>query len=192
MQLMNGSDIVFIALGSNLTTQGRPSSQIVNAAIDRITSAGYRLMTKSPLFETPAFPAGSGPNYINAVAAYESDQKASDILVDLHKIEADFDRQREVRWAPRSLDLDLLLFGDRVLPNTTIWHHWAGLDDQAAQTQAPEELILPHPRLHKRAFVLAPLREIAALWRHPVLDETVEDFWNQLDLADRAEVRRIN
>jgi 2-amino-4-hydroxy-6-hydroxymethyldihydropteridine diphosphokinase len=131
----------YVALGANL---GDPAATVraAGAALARID--GARLVAVSALYRTAPVGLRDQPDFINAVAALDVDRTvlpAPTFLAALFAIEAAFGRVRTVRNAPRTLDLDLLLYGD------------ARQDDPA--------LILPHPRLAERAFVLAPLAEIA-------------------------------
>lgn len=86
------------------------------------------------------------------------------------------------------LDLDLLAVGDLICPDIARYRDWAGLGLQDQMRLAPGELILPHPRMHERAFVLVPLMDIAPDWRHPVLGKTVAEMHAALDPADLAEI----
>lgn len=135
---------------------------------------GLAVRRLSRFWRTPAHPAGSGPDYVNAAAAVATGLDPAGTLEALHRIEAAFGRTREgARWQSRTLDLDLLAMDDRVLPDGTVQDRWRGLAPEAQALEAPEELILPHPRLQDRGFVLAPLAEIAPGWRHPRTGLTV-------------------
>ena len=107
----------------------------------------------------------------------------------LHRIEYLFGRERVSRWGARPLDLDLIGTGRRVLPDAATSLKWMALDPEVQRRSAPETLILPHPRMHERAFVLIPLAEVAPGWRHPVLGRTVAEMAAALP-ADPA-LRRL-
>ena len=94
----------------------------------------------------------------------------------LHGVEDQLGRTRPVRWGPRVCDLDLLIHGDEIRPDVTAVRQWMALDDAAAANVVPDQLLLPHPRLHLRGFVLLPLQEIAADLRHPILGLTVREM----------------
>jgi 2-amino-4-hydroxy-6-hydroxymethyldihydropteridine diphosphokinase len=128
----------YVALGSNL---GNPV-QTVEDAIDAMAALrGSLLKAISSLYRTAPVGLKHQPDFINAVVAVDTRLGPHELLDELFALEARFGRERSVRNAPRTLDLDLLLHG------TTV--------------QDDPELILPHPRMHERAFVLAPLAEIA-------------------------------
>ena len=130
---------VYIGLGSNLQ---QPIAQVQQALQALAALPTTQLLGHSRLYRsTPMGPAGQ-PDYINAVAALETSLSALDLLLALHAIERAQGRIRDgQRWGPRTLDLDILLYGDECI--------------NLAQ------LIVPHPGLHERNFVLYPLHEIA-------------------------------
>ena len=130
--------IAYVALGANLID---PITQVraALAALEQIPES--RVLSASSLYSTEAITADKQPDYVNAVAALETTLTPDTLLTALFDIENRFGRQREYHHAPRTLDLDLLLY-----------------DDQTIDT---ERLQVPHPRMHLRAFVLKPLTEIA-------------------------------
>ncbi|TMV71653.1 2-amino-4-hydroxy-6-hydroxymethyldihydropteridine diphosphokinase, partial [Thioclava sp. BHET1] len=106
-------------------------------------------------------------------------------------VEAAHGRARAARWGGRTLDLDLIAVGDLVAPDAEVQASWRALDPQLQRERAPDRLILPHPRLQDRAFVLVPVADVAPEWRHPLLGITVRDMLDRLPAADIAGVVAI-
>jgi 2-amino-4-hydroxy-6-hydroxymethyldihydropteridine diphosphokinase len=130
--------VAFVGLGSNL---GEPESQVQQAfqSLDAIPHT--RVVKRSSLYRSEPQGYAEQPRFVNAVAQLETGLPAERLLAELHAIEARQGRSRSFPNAPRTLDLDLLLFGKAVIDT--------------------EKLKVPHPRMHERAFVLLPLVEIA-------------------------------
>jgi 2-amino-4-hydroxy-6-hydroxymethyldihydropteridine diphosphokinase len=183
---------VIIAIGGNLQGQKDSTLEQVKSAIYEISQSLGGVVGKSGVYQTPCFPPGAGPDFVNAAITCESDMPAEAILKVLHDIESRAGRTRTQRWGPRVLDLDLLAVGDQICPDLASYRHWAGLGPAEQMRLAPQELILPHPRLHERAFVLVPLMDVAPDWCHPVLGKTVAQMHAALDPADLAEIRPIS
>ncbi|RYG91631.1 2-amino-4-hydroxy-6-hydroxymethyldihydropteridine diphosphokinase [Loktanella sp. IMCC34160] len=177
-----------IALGGNVTSNEITPEKRLLLAMDRIAETVGDITDQSAIYRTPCFPAGAGPDYANAVIRVRTDLEPADILTRLHEIEAAFGRERVQRWGERTLDLDLLAVGDAVLPDRATWDHWAGLPLDDQKVAAPDQLILPHPRIQDRAFVLVPLCDVAPDWTHPVLGKTAADMCAALPAEQRAEV----
>ncbi len=177
-----------IALGSNLTSVFGSPEETLRLGLEKLSDAGLLVAQTSRFFETPCFPAGAGPDYVNACAELHTDLGARDLLAVLHGVEAEFGRDRAQRWASRTLDIDLLTLGSQVHPDRETQEGWQALSIENQQLRAPDQLILPHPRLQDRAFVLVPLADIAADWTHPVLGVTVMAMLDKLPEADRAAV----
>ncbi len=177
MQLPKRAQLL-IALGSNQTWQNDAPEVVIFNAVDALGEKYFDVMRRSRLYQSPSFPLGSGPDYLNGCVVVtlrnESDfVEVSDVLDALHKIEARFGRKRGARWASRSLDLDLLAVDGVILPDRDGYGFWRDLPLADQKVQTPETLILPHPRMQDRAFVLVPLAEIAPDWQHPVSGLTV-------------------
>ncbi|MEH6739811.1 MAG: 2-amino-4-hydroxy-6-hydroxymethyldihydropteridine diphosphokinase, partial [Sulfitobacter sp.] len=88
----------------------------------------------------------------------------------------------------RTLDLDIIAVGSQVLPDAQTHQYWRELPLDKQETITPQELILPHPRLAERAFVLVPLLDIAPEWRHPITGVTIRQMHDALSAAQRSEV----
>ena len=136
-------------MGSNLGD----SRGEMNAARDWLARAGARLRHSSLYRTAPVGGPAGQADFLNAVVAVEEPRcGARELLQELLAYELRRGRERSLRWGPRIIDLDLLAYGD------------SSIDDPL--------LSLPHPRLHQREFVLAPLCEVAPQWRHPDIGET--------------------
>ena len=136
--------LAYVALGANLAD---PVAQLRAALAELATLPESRLLKTSSLYRTAPVGIHGQPDFINAVAALETALCAQDLLAALFEIEARFGRRRDFHHAPRTLDLDLLLFDEQIIDSP--------------------QLQLPHPRMHLRAFVMAPLLEIAPDCRIP-------------------------
>lgn len=169
-----------IAVGSNLSNSTLTPIQVVEKAFELIPSESAEIIKISPVYRTPSFPIGSGPDFFNAAVSLHINCSPCLFLKHLHSIEHNLERKRNTRWSARSCDLDLLAVGDLVLPDRKTYNQWANLDLKQQMTLAPNEMILPHPRLAERAFVLVPLADIAPDWKHPITDKTVKEMLAEL------------
>ena len=183
-------NVCLIAAGSNQDNGNIHPIEYVNTALAALKAESLRITRVSRMYRTPAFPAGIGPDYVNAVVAAETSLTAHQVLAALHRIEADLGREREQRWGDRTVDLDLLDYGGEIRPDLDEYRHWADAPMGVQRSEAPEHLILPHPRIQDRAFVLVPLRDVAPDWRHPVSGLSVDEMIAALDPDQVAEVER--
>ena len=136
--------LAYIALGANLAD---PVAQVHNAIAALRSLPQSRLLRCSSLYRTAPVGIHGQPDFINAVAALQTTLSPNELLAALFEVEARFGRRRDFHHAPRTLDLDLLLYDDQIIDSP--------------------QLQLPHPRMHLRAFVMAPLTEIAPDCRLP-------------------------
>jgi 2-amino-4-hydroxy-6-hydroxymethyldihydropteridine diphosphokinase len=158
---------VYIGLGANLPSPEHGSPQAtLEAAMRALEARGLRIVARSPFYESEPVPVADHPWYLNAVIEVATDLSAPATLAILHSVENAFGRVRRERNAPRVLDLDLL-------------------DHRGEVRDGPDSLLLPHPRLTDRAFVLLPLRDIAPQWRHPVSGRTVAELLESLPQGQR-------
>jgi len=177
-----------IALGANLNLREHGPKVTLQRALDAILRQGVVIRSVSRFYETPCFPAGAGPDYVNAAALIQTEKTPVELLHLLHEIEREFGRERVQRWGMRTLDLDLVSYGDLIRPDRAEYDRWLAMAPEAQKQQAPDQLILPHPRLQDRAFVLVPMADVAPDWRHPVLGRTVTEMLSDLPAADVAAV----
>ena len=139
--------VAFIGLGSNLGNERNgifenPKQQLLNAIQSVDNQTTINLLKTSHFYQTKAIGPGDQPDYINAAIKVETSLSANQLLLTLQNIENQQGRVRKERWGARTLDLDILVF-DQLIENS-------------------ENLTLPHPRAHERAFVLAPLNDLDA------------------------------
>lgn len=165
-------------------------AEVLRSALAALEAEGLTISGLSRFWRTPCFPAGAGPDYVNAVALVHGHVlgDAAALLRLLHRIEADHGRERQSRWAGRTLDLDLIALGDSVLPDAATQDAWRGLAPADQAVRAPDRLILPHPRMQDRAFVLVPMAEVAPDWIHPRLGLSTREMLARLPEADREAV----
>jgi 2-amino-4-hydroxy-6-hydroxymethyldihydropteridine diphosphokinase len=180
-----------IALGANGGPSRAANARAGVLALSRLRRWLGPGLRASRLYATPAWPRGAGPEFVNAVARIDSALPPAAMLALLHRVEARAGRVRGVRWGMRVLDLDLLAVGSLVRPDDVAQTFWRRLPEAEQRRRAPDRLILPHPRLQDRAFVLIPLAEVAPGWRHPLTGRRVAEMAAALPAAARREVRPL-
>ena len=177
-----------IALGGNVTSSYGSPGLIIAKSLSELASEGVTVHAKSQLYKTPCFPPGAGDDFINSAAHVAFAGSARELLCVLHRVEARFGRVRNQRWSARTLDIDLLAVGDEVLPDEQGYHRWRCKSLSEQMNDTPDELILPHPRLHERGFVLVPLNDLAPDWCHPVLGKTVAEMLAALTAEELKQI----
>jgi 2-amino-4-hydroxy-6-hydroxymethyldihydropteridine diphosphokinase len=148
--------IVYIGIGSNLGNREKNCSR----SIDLLEKNGIVVRRMSSLYETMPWGVRDQPLFLNMVIEVETELKPQEFLKLLKNVEIEVGRKRSSRWGPRTIDLDILLYDDIILNKDT--------------------LIIPHPFLHKRDFVLIPLCEIAPDVKHPALQLTMRELLQML------------
>jgi len=161
--------LAYIGLGANL---GDPAGQLRRALALIAALEEVEVVRVSTFFLNPPLGPPGQPWYVNAVAQVKTRLTAEELLRSLGRLEAALGRVRREHWGPRVIDLDLLLYDGEVI--------------------STPDLVLPHPELHRRAFVLAPLAEIAPDAWHPVLQKSAAQLLAELDPADRKVLKRLD
>ncbi len=150
-----------VALGSNISGPWGTPAQTVTRALRALDSNGLTLIKASRLLVTAPFGKPNQPDFVNAVAQIETHLPPLALLQRLHAIERMAGRKRALRWGPRTLDLDII--------------------DYEGLVQSPtRKLLVPHPGIPVRIFVLKPIAEIAPKWRHPVSHESAFEMLRRL------------
>jgi 2-amino-4-hydroxy-6-hydroxymethyldihydropteridine diphosphokinase len=160
--------MILIGIGGNIASPrfGRPHNTLA-AALVALEGEGIGVVARSGWYRSEPVPRSNQPWFVNAVASLTTELRARDMLAVMQAIETSFGRVRGAPNAARVLDLDLL--------------------DHRSQVMETPSLVLPHPRLHQRRFVLAPLAEIEPDWRHPLFGMTAEQLLAQLGAEQQIE-----
>ena len=160
--------MILIGIGGNLeSAQFGPPRDTLAAALAALKEKRIRILTRSGWYRTEPVPRSDQPWFVNAVVSLATELGAKDLLNALQATERQFGRVREEPNAPRILDLDILDYQGEVMDTTS--------------------LVLPHPRLHERRFVLIPIAEIAPDWRHPILELTAAQLLARLSSEQQIE-----
>lgn len=160
--------MILIGIGGNLeSAQFGPPCDTLTAALAALKEKRIRILTRSGWYRTEPVPRSDQPWFVNAVVSLATELGAKDLLNALQATERQFGRVRGELNAPRILDLDILDYQGEVMDTTS--------------------LVLPHPRLHERRFVLIPIAEIAPDWRHPILELTAVQLLAQLSSEQRIQ-----
>jgi len=146
---------IFLGIGSNMGDRGL---KLQTALVD-LERWGVKVLRSSSIYKTSPVGKKDQPDFYNMVVQAKTDRAPEDLLTAILAIERSLGRVRKEKWGPRTIDIDILFYEDKVF------------DDPA--------LIIPHPHLAERKFVLVPLHEIAPKFVHPVLKKTVEELLNQ-------------
>ena len=160
--------MILIGIGGNQeSTRFGPPRETLSAALAAVREEGVKTLTRSGWYLTEPVPRSDQPWFVNAVVSLATELGAEDLLLVLQATERQFGRVRGEPNASRTLDLDILDYRGEVMDTTS--------------------LVLPHPRLHERRFVLMPIAEIAPEWRHPILGLTAAQLLARLSSEQQIE-----
>ncbi|MBS0386672.1 MAG: 2-amino-4-hydroxy-6-hydroxymethyldihydropteridine diphosphokinase [Proteobacteria bacterium] len=163
---MNAGTRAYIGFGANMPFNGVSGSELLAQALAALQAAGFTPLAVSSVWQTAAWPPSDQPDYYNAVVAIDTGGLSPQALWQaLREIELSFGRERRERWAARTLDLDIV-----------------AMDGAIGRFG---DITLPHPRMQGRAFVLAPLAEIAPDWRHPASGLTAAELLKSVPAEQR-------
>ena len=157
--------MILIALGANLPSKAGRQRETCIAALEEIQYHNITVLNVSHWYQSEPVPVSDQPMFVNAVVSVDTSLSPSSLLSILLSIEDKFGRTRAEKNAPRTLDLDLITYHDRV------------------ELGPPQ---LPHPRLQDRAFVLKPVRDVAPYWRHPLTGRSAAEMISILKAPDSA------
>ena len=163
--------MIYLNIGSNLPSKEGSRENNIVTAISLLKKLNLNLIEISSFYQTPSYPDNSDPKFINLCVKLESNLKASELLNEIKKIERKLGRTRIKKNEPRTCDIDIIDFNGKIIKN--------------------DELIVPHPRLHLRNFVIYPLKEIEPNWLHPIFNKNIEIFFQELDKNSHNEITRL-
>lgn len=159
---MKKTEITYLLTGANLGDRFgtlEKANQLIEERIGKVTATSH-------FYETAAWGVDDQPDYLNQALEMETVLSPADILKEIHLIEEELGRVRKTKWGSRTIDIDILFYGDKILETN--------------------DLTLPHPRLHRRNFALIPMLDLAPELVHPVFNKSVEElYW---ECEDELEV----
>lgn len=172
--------MVIISLGSNVTSRWGNSDATLLQALRELQGLGIRVVRRSRLYRTQPYGLVNQPNFTNAAALVQTSRPPIALLTLLKRIEARAGHRSSTRWGPRALDLDIVDYKSRIL-------NWSKCNRQAFNFNK-RNLVLPHPELHLRPFVLYPLLDIAPRWHHPVYGLNTAQLLHRLRFARNGKI----
>ena len=164
--------MIHINIGSNLNSKNGSKFENISIATKLLINFGLNIKKISSFYETPSYPNNSLPRFINIGLIGEYKFGCTKLLKNISLIEKRLGRTKSKKNDPRICDIDIIDF-NQIVQNTNL-------------------LTLPHPRLHRRNFVLYPIREIDPQWVHPILKKNVDFLIDELSQNSRIEITRLN
>ena len=163
--------MIYLNIGSNLPSKEGGRKISILKAINHLKKLKLNIIKTSSFYETPSYPNNADPKFINLCVKLESNLKASVLINEIKKIEKKLGRIRIKKNEPRTCDIDIIDFNGEIIKN--------------------DKLVVPHPRLHLRNFVIYPLKEIEPNWLHPIFNKNIDSFFQELDKNSHNEITRL-
>ena len=160
-----------IALGSNIPFKNISPAEIIEEAYNILENYNIKILKKSNIYQSEAFPNKSDPLFYNSALSIETKLNPIDLLDNLLKIEKLFGRARKEKNSPRTLDIDIISYDNLILNE--------------------KNLKIPHPALHLRPFVILPIRDLDTNWKHPVFFKTVTQIIDKFKPKEINKVKKI-
>ncbi len=163
--------MIYLNIGSNLRSSYGNKEDNINEALRLIKKNDIKILKKSKLFLSPSYPNNKLPKFLNICVKIKCDYNPIKLLKILKKIETKMGRRNKTKNSPRVCDIDIIDYQNIIIEQ--------------------KNLKTPHPRMHKRNFVLFPLMEICPTWIHPVFNKKINCLIDELSLKSRLEITRL-
>ena len=160
-----------IALGSNIPFKNKSPMEIIEAAYNTLANFNIKILKKSNIYLSEAYPNKSDPLFYNSALSIETTLQPIDLLDKILKIEKLFGRERKEKNSPRTLDIDIISYDNLILNEKNIK--------------------IPHPALHLRPFVILPIRDLDTNWKHPIFFETVTQIIDKFEPKEINKVKKL-
>jgi len=167
--------MIILSLGSNLSSKFGNRFDNLQKAINCLINEGIIIIKQSSFYETPSYPDPKNPKFINITVSIQSNLSAEKLMLLLISIEEKLERKRFKKNAPRTCDIDIIDFENKILNLS-----FNNLN-----------LIIPHKDLTLRNFVLFPLKEISPNWKHPKTNESIDTLIQNLPVHDRNSILKV-
>ena len=163
--------MIFLNIGSNLDSSKGNRFFNLNKTLELIKLENIKIIKISSVYETPSYPDKKKPKFLNIGLCVECNYLPEQLIKKFHKIEKKLQRTRGIKNQPRTCDIDLIDYNGKILNS--------------------RKVITPHPIAHLRNFVLYPIKEIAPIWKHPILNKRIDFLIKKLSVKLRNEITRI-
>ena len=164
--------MIYLNIGSNLSSLFGDKIDNIVKSISLLKKLNVKIFDISNIYQTPSYPIRSFPKFNNVTIKLESSIKPNDFFIEMKKIEKKIGRIKSPKNQPRVCDIDIIDYNGLILTNSN--------------------LQIPHPRMHKRNFVLYPLKDVSPEWQHPVFKKKIDYFFKQLNQKAHIEITRLN